>query len=115
MKKTLSGSLHAHTDGSILDSVMKVKDYVEAAKNMGATSIAITDHGTMLKVDDFVSECNRNGVKPIIGVELYVNEDESERKKHLVLLAKNYTGYKQISKIVTVSNTRIQGTKKGYQ
>jgi len=112
MKKTLSGSLHAHTDGSILDSVMKVKDYVEAAKNMGATSIAITDHGTMLKVDDFVSECNRNGVKPIIGVELYVNEDESERKKHLVLLAKNYTGYKQISKIVTVSNTRIQGTKK---
>lgn len=103
--------LHVHSSqGSMLDSVASVKSLVAAAKENGMDSLALTDHGTMYGIIAFYKECQKQGIKPIIGCEVYVTNDDysdGEPKKktrdnyHLILLAENDTGYQNLCKIVS--------------
>lgn len=102
--------LHVHTEYSLLDGSAKIKDLVARAKELGMTSLAITDHGVMYGAIDFYKACKAAGIKPIIGCEVYVAPGSrfdrelakgEERYYHLVLLAKNNVGYKNLSKIVS--------------
>ncbi|MCQ2546415.1 MAG: DNA polymerase III subunit alpha [Clostridia bacterium] len=101
--------LHVHTEYSLLDGAARIKDIVARAKELGMDSLAITDHGVMFGVIDFYRECNRQGIKPIIGCEVYTaprtrfdkDADKDKYMGHLVLLAKNNDGYKNLMKIVS--------------
>ena len=102
--------LHLHTDYSLLDGCGRIKDYVKKAKEYGMTSMAITDHGVMFGVIDFYKTCIANGIKPIIGCEFYIAEgdldikDETNKKRnHLILLAKDNTGYKNLIKMASIA------------
>lgn len=104
--------LHNHTEYSLLDGLSKIQNMVDFVKNNGMSSIAITDHGNMYGAIKFYKACLDAGIKPIIGCEIYVakrslHDKESEHDKeynHLILLAENDIGYKNLMKIVTVSN-----------
>lgn len=108
--------LHLHTEYSLLDGAARIKDVVAHAKELGMTSLAITDHGAMFGVIDFYKECKKQGIKPIIGCEVYTaarkmtdkEPDKDKHQGHLVLLAKNGIGYKNLIKIVSA------GYIKGY-
>lgn len=102
--------LHVHTEYSLLDGSSKIKEITSRAKELGMDSIAITDHGVMYGVIDFYKAAKEVGIKPIIGCEVYVapgsrfdkQPGESEnRYYHLVLLAENNEGYKNLMKIVS--------------
>ncbi|MFT4144642.1 MAG: DNA polymerase III subunit alpha, partial [Mobilitalea sp.] len=102
--------LHLHTEYSLLDGSGKIKEMVHQAKELGMDSIAITDHGVMYGVIDFYKACLAEGVKPVIGCEVYVAPNSrfdrelghnEERYHHLVLLAENNTGYQNLMKIVS--------------
>lgn len=106
--------LHVHTEYSLLDGSAKIKGLVERAKELGYDSLAITDHGVMYGAIDFYKECNKAGIKPIIGCEVYVAPNsrfdreigrDEERYYHLILLAENNIGYSNISKIVSYGFT----------
>lgn len=100
-------SLHTHTQYSLLDGAANIKNLVARAKELGQEAIAITDHGAMYGVIEFYKECKRQGVKPIIGCEVYLatndntKKGKSEGSTHLILLAKNKKGYHNLCKIVT--------------
>lgn len=88
--------LHVHTEYSLLDGSNKIKEYVKRVKELGMNSAAITDHGVMYGVIDFYKECKAQGIKPILGCEVYVAPDSrfdkelgggEDRYYHLVLLA----------------------------
>ncbi len=98
--------LHIHTYYSLLDGIPSPEEYVEKAKEVGMKAIAIADHGSMSGVLRFSNSCKKNGIKPIIGCEFYLNDNrdngkgkEKRTNKHVVLLAKNKTGYKNLLKI----------------
>ncbi len=95
--------LHLHTEYSLLDGVGKVDEYLDRAKELGMEAIAITDHGNMFGVIDFYQKAIKKGIKPIIGLEAYVSEFPVEEKRgrnfHLVLLAKDEKGYKNLLKL----------------
>ncbi|MBP5184054.1 MAG: DNA polymerase III subunit alpha [Lachnospiraceae bacterium] len=101
--------LHTHTEYSLLDGSCKIKEVVARAKELGMDSLAITDHGVMYGVIDFYRACNDAGIHPVIGCEIYVSpgsrfdRDSSadDRYYHLVLLAENNDGYKNLMKIVS--------------
>ena len=101
--------LHVHTEYSLLDGAARIKDIVSRAKELGMTSLAITDHGVMFGVIDFYRECNKQGIKPVIGCEVYTaartlfdkNSEKDKHMGHLVLLAKNNEGYRNLMKIVS--------------
>ena len=101
--------LHVHTEYSLLDGASRIPDLVARAKELGMDSLAITDHGVMFGVIDFYRECKKQGIKPIIGCEVYtaartMYDKASDRDKHhghLILLAKNNEGYKNLIKIVS--------------
>ena len=101
--------LHVHTEYSLLDGAARIKDVVARAKELGMDSLAITDHGVMFGVIDFYRACKSAGIKPIIGCEVYTaartrfDKDASHDKVmgHLILLAENNTGYKNLMKIVS--------------
>lgn len=102
--------LHVHTVYSLLDGFAKIPDLVARAKELGFDSLAITDHGVMYGVVEFYKECVKQGIKPILGCEVYVAPDSrfdrelganDERYYHLILLAENETGYKNLTKIVS--------------
>ena len=101
--------LHVHTEYSLLDGAARIKDIVQRAKELGMNALAITDHGVMFGVIDFYRACEDAGIKPIIGCEVYTaartrfDKDASKDKYmgHLVLLAKNNEGYKNLMKIVS--------------
>lgn len=105
--------LHVHTEYSLLDGAARIKDLIARAKELGMESIAITDHGVMFGVIDFYKEAKANGIKPILGCEVYtaartMHDKDAERDKkqgHLVLLAKNNEGYKNLMKIVSAGYT----------
>ncbi len=103
--------LHVHTQYSILDGASDIRKLISRTKEMGMSAIAITDHGNMYGVKEFHDVCTREGVKPIIGCEVYVVKDRFTADKdekagdHLVLLAKNHTGYQNLCKIVSYSWT----------
>lgn len=105
--------LHIHSEFSLLDGANRIKEIPVIAKELGMQAIAITDHGAMFGVIDFYKACKANGVKPIIGCEVYVaprsrkDKDPNLDSKyyHLILLAKNNNGYKNLSKLVSLSYT----------
>jgi len=106
MNEIKNGVLHCHTDNSNRDSVMTVQMLVETSKKHGAPAVALTDHGSMTGYIDFIQTCEENKIKPIVGVEAYV-EEESEGRKHLILMAKDYEGFTALIKAVSESNTRV--------
>ncbi|WP_202813796.1 DNA polymerase III subunit alpha [Defluviitalea phaphyphila] len=100
--------LHVHTEYSLLDGSCKIKELIARTKELGMDSIAITDHGSMYGVIDFYKEAKKQGIKPIIGCEVYVaprsrfdKEKEDANYFHLVLLAENMEGYKNLVKLVS--------------
>ena len=102
--------LHVHTEYSLLDGASKIPELVHQAKELGMDSIAITDHGVMYGVIDFYRAAKKEGIKPIIGCEVYVAPGSrfdkeagknENRYYHLVLLAENDTGYHNLMKIVS--------------
>jgi len=101
--------LHTHTVYSLLDGYSKIKKLVQRTKEMGMPALGITDHGTMFGVIEFYNEAMKAGIKPIIGVEMYMaprgmqDRDPNFDKKpyHLLLLAENDTGYKNLLKIAS--------------
>ena len=103
--------LHVHSEYSLLDGMSRIKDLPVRAKELGMKAIAITDHGVMYGAVDFYKECKKNDIKPIIGCEVYVAphsrfDKEAGRDNgynHLILLAKNKTGYQNLSKLVSLS------------
>ncbi|MEI7830263.1 MAG: DNA polymerase III subunit alpha [Prolixibacteraceae bacterium] len=107
--------LHVHSQYSILDGAASVGGLVSKAKADGMSALALTDHGNMFGVKDFHETCKRKDIKPILGVETYVasrgiqfkdkNEKEDRSGDHLILLAKNMKGYRNLLKLVTIANT----------
>ncbi len=103
--------LHVHTQYSILDGAAAIKPLMKRVKALGMNAIAITDHGNMYGVKSFHDEANAAGIKPIIGCEVYVVKNRFEKDKdekagdHLILLAKNITGYQNLCKMVSYSYT----------
>ena len=105
--------LHVHSEYSLLDGMCRVKDLPKRAKELGMKSIAITDHGVMFGAVSFFKECQKEGIKPIIGCEVYVAPRSRLQKEagiddkyyHLILLAKNKEGYQNLIKLVSLSYT----------
>lgn len=103
--------LHVHTEYSLLDGMSRVSELPAYAKELGMSAIAITDHGQMFGIVDFYKSCLKNGIKPIIGCEVYVARrtlhdkeiDKDRYSGHLILLAENQTGYKNLVKLVSKS------------
>ena len=101
--------LHVHTEYSLLDGSNKIKELIARVKELGMDSVAITDHGVMYGVIDFYREAKKNGIRPVIGCEVYVapgsrfNKEgrDDNRYYHLVLLAENDIGYHNLMKIVS--------------
>ena len=105
--------LHVHTQYSILDGQSSIEDLFNRAEELGMPGIAITDHGNMYGVKEFFKFAKKHpGIKPIVGCEIYVTTHYDHRLKdkdhksyyHLILLAKNYNGYKNLMKIVSTGH-----------
>ncbi len=102
--------LHIHTEFSLLDGACRIKDLVARVKELGQDAVAITDHGVMYGVIDFYKACKAAGIKPIIGCEVYVAQrgrtdrvhELDAESRHLVLLCKNETGYRNLSYMVSM-------------
>lgn len=107
--------LHIHSDYSLLDGASQLPALVDRAVELGMPAIALTDHGVMYGAIELIKTCRKKGIKPIIGNEMYVINGDVEtnhkriRKYHQVVLAKNTQGYKNLTKLTTISNL------KGYQ
>ncbi len=106
--------LHVHSQYSILDGAASVKGLIAKAKGDGMTALALTDHGNMFGSKEFYDTCKKEGIKPIIGCETYVAEQSRHNKKdakvdrsgyHLILLAKNQIGYRNLLKLVSLAYT----------
>lgn len=103
--------LHVHTEYSLLDGAARIDKLIDRVADLGQKSVAITDHGVMYGVVEFYKKAIKKGIKPIIGCEVYVaSGDRTNKEKypnskysHLVLLAKNNSGYKNLCKIVSDS------------
>jgi DNA polymerase-3 subunit alpha len=100
--------LHNHSEFSLLDGATRLKDMVKYAVNNDMPAIALTDHGVMYGAFEFWSACKQAGINPLVGVELYVatrkrtdRDPKKDGNNHLVALAKNETGYKNLLKLVT--------------
>lgn len=114
--------LHLHTQYSLLDGAIRLKDLIASAKEQGVKAIAQTDHGNMFGAIDFYNRCKAEGIKPILGSEIYFTpgsrfdrksakkaksvssqdaEESSRQIHHLILLAKNNTGYKNLCKLLS--------------
>lgn len=105
--------LHLHTEYSLLDGFTKIDKLMEKLKEFGMDSCAITDHGNMYGVIEFYKKCQANNIKPIIGCEVYICENnykiktpQNKRYYHLILLAKNNNGYRNLLKIVSKAYTQ---------
>lgn len=104
--------LHNHTDYSLLDGVLRIDDILKKAKEYKMSALAITDHGNMFGAIKFYENCLKSGIKPIIGCEVYVAPESRFEKKsihgiseasyHLILLAKNYTGYLNLMELTSI-------------
>ncbi|MDR1835834.1 MAG: DNA polymerase III subunit alpha [Fusobacteriaceae bacterium] len=102
--------LHLHTEYSLLDGVGRIQDYLDRAKSLGMTSLAITDHGNLFGAVEFYKKAKSQGVKPIIGLEAYVAEISMEshegRTFHLILLAETNEGYENLIQISSIGYTK---------
>ena len=107
--------LHVHTEYSLLDGACRISELPKLVKSMGQTAVAITDHGVMYGAIDFYRACKAEGVKPIIGCEVYVTPEGRTRfdkmhefdaeSRHLVLLCENEEGYRNLSFMVSAAFT----------
>lgn len=104
--------LHVHTEYSLLDGFSRIKTLVKQAKSLGMQHLAITDHGAMYGAIEFYKACKAEGINPIIGVEAYLTEDIHDRSRrfkddynHLLILAKNNVGYRNLLRLNTIANT----------
>lgn len=105
--------LHTHSHYSLLDGLTKLEDMVDIAHKAGMPAIALTDHGNMYGAIEFYKLCKKKNIKPIIGVEAYMTNGSlhdktavtsGKRYYHLILLAKNLQGYKNLMRLVTTAN-----------
>lgn len=105
--------LHVHTEYSLLDGACRIGELARAARRHRMPALAITDHGNLFGAIEFYQTCMREGVKPIIGVEAYVAPGSRKEKEakgiheasfHLILLAKDETGYKNLLKLLSIAN-----------
>ena len=104
-------NLHVHTEYSLLDGACRIKDLVSRVKELGQTAAAITDHGNMYGAVEFWNEAKKQGIKPIIGCEVYVaprgHRDKEPRLDqspyHLILLCENNEGYSNLVKLVSAA------------
>ncbi len=104
--------LHSHTEYSLLDGLSKIPKLIKTVKDLGMDAVAITDHGVMYGVIEFYKACKDAGIKPIIGVEMYVAKRSHKDKEgkldaepfHLTVLAKNYQGYLNLMKLTSIAN-----------
>lgn len=104
--------LHVHSQYSILDGAASIKGLVSKAKSDGMTALALTDHGTMYGAKLFYDTCRKEKIKPIIGLEAYVARRSLKKKQepvdrsgeHLIVIAKNHTGYKNLMKLCSISS-----------
>lgn len=104
--------LHTHSHYSLLDGLSKISDMVKTAKKNGMNALALTDHGNMYGAIELYKECQKAGIKPIIGVEAYIAERGRKDKEpgidnkryHLTLLAKNRQGYKNLMHLISLAN-----------
>ena len=106
-------SLHNHSDYSLLDGASQLPALVERAVALGMPALALTDHGVMYGAIELLKSCKKAGIKPIIGNEMYVingsidePQPKKERRYHLVVLAKNATGYRNLVKLTSISHLR---------
>ncbi|HEU5226223.1 MAG TPA: DNA polymerase III subunit alpha [Ktedonobacteraceae bacterium] len=104
--------LHVHTEYSLLDGFSRTKKLVQQAKAQGMEHLAITDHGAMYGAIEFYKACKAGGINPVIGIEAYLTEDMHDHSKrfsddyhHLLLLAKNNTGYRNLLRLTTIAHT----------
>src|SRR6266516_749893 len=104
--------LHVHSEYSLLDGFRRIKKLVQQAKALGMSHLASTDHGAMYGAIEFYKECKAKEVNPVIGIEAYLTENMRDHSKrfsddyhHLLLLAKNNTGYHNLLKLTTIANT----------
>jgi len=104
-------SLHNHTEYSFLDGAIRIKDLVKKTKEFGMSAVAITDHGGLFGAVEFFVECKKAGIKPILGFEAYVAPNSRKDRTpstdernycHLILLAKNNTGWKNLMRLSTI-------------
>ena len=104
--------LHCHTHFSLLDGANRIPEVVQKVKSAGMNSLAITDHGNLFGALEFYQTCQREGIKPILGYEAYIapgsrfDRNASRMKEasfHLTLLAKNYTGFKNLVKLASAA------------
>jgi len=108
---TAFSHLHVHTQYSILDGASNISLLIDRAKTLGMEAVAITDHGNMFGVKEFHSNASKKGIKPIIGCEIYVAKrsiaetagKEDRSGDHLILLAKNLKGYKNLVKLISTA------------
>ncbi|MGE5298183.1 MAG: PHP domain-containing protein, partial [Acidobacteriaceae bacterium] len=102
--------LHLHSHFSLLDGLPQIDALIEFAKKQGFESLALTDHGSMYGTIEFYKKCTAANIKPIIGMEVYLAIDSLTDRRpgidhdyyHLVLLAKNMEGYKNLMKLATI-------------
>ncbi len=105
--------LHTHSHYSLLDGLSKIDDLVKRTKELGMDAVALTDHGVLYGAVEFYKSAKKSGIKPILGVETYVaprdrfSKEATEKYYHLVLLAENQTGWKNLIKLV--SKAHLEG------
>ncbi len=104
--------LHVHSEYSLLDGACRIKELVKRVKELNQSAVAVTDHGNMYAAVEFYNECKANGIKPIIGCEVYVANrtrfdkvSRIDKSFHLVLLCENNTGYQNLIKLVSLAYT----------
>src|SRR5947209_19292259 len=105
--------LHAHSSYSLLDGLARIDDMLTTARDAGMPALALTDHGTMFGAIEFYGRAKELGVKPIVGCEVYVSDAPLDQKPgpqsknyHLVLLAENETGYRNLIRLTTEAHLR---------
>ncbi|WP_284646854.1 PHP domain-containing protein [Paenibacillus silviterrae] len=104
--------LHVHSEYSLLDGAARIDDMVEQAAKLGMKALALTDHGVMYGAIPFYKACKQHGIKPILGCEMYFTAGSIKQKAarqeqpiyHLLLLAKNLTGYRNLMKLVSIAH-----------
>ncbi|MGH7856210.1 MAG: PHP domain-containing protein, partial [Candidatus Binatia bacterium] len=106
--------LHVHTEYSMLDGAARIKELVRQAAQLGMPALAITDHGALYGLLDFYEACRQEGVKPILGSELYLaresrfsklpGDDNPKTIQHITILSRNETGYRNLLKLATAAS-----------